>query len=297
MLREVGATGIFGFTNPLATVGSPTEATFVVEPDRVPLAARPRAIADGVSADGARTADGVRPDAAGGLGGAPALPGTRAAGMDAARPGGATWALVPEEVAGPRIAAGVWPRGSCGGEITTRGIGADKTGRWVLLARSALGGALPGGRFDLGVLGNRTGRTSTRGAFRPGLDPWSGLAPWTTGAWGGALSWGTEPAFGGSSGKGVELAGSAGLASGLLISVLTRNAARRTLKMNMAPTRSRAERGHDGRAVRARERAWVTSVVPLSDSSKMPNSMLPVVPSRWGERMRRFLPRPTCSKA
>jgi hypothetical protein len=67
--------------------------------------------------------------------------------------------------------------------------------------------------------------------------------------------------------------------------------------MNMAPTRSRAERGHDGRGVRTRERAWLTLALPLSDSSKMPNSMLPVVPSRRGERMRRFLLRPACSKA
>ena len=90
----------------------------------------------------------------------------------------------------------------------------------------------------------------------------------------------------------MEIAG----APGLLISVLTRYAARRMLETNIAPTRRRAETGHDRRAVRTRERAWLTLVLPLSDSSKIPNSMLPVVPSRQGERMRRFLLRPTPSK-
>jgi hypothetical protein len=52
--------------------------------------------------------------------------------------------------------------------------------------------------------------------------------------------------------------------------------------MNIAPTRSRAERGHGRRAVRTRERAWLTLALPLSDSSNMPNSMLPVGPSRQG---------------
>jgi hypothetical protein len=141
----------------------------MVEPGRVPLAARPRFIAEG-----------VRTDAAGALGGAPALPGTRAAGMDAAKPAGATWVLVPKEAAGalapekaagPRTAAGAWPGGCCAGEITVRGIGADKTGAGVLLARSALGSALIEGRFDLRVPGNLAGRTSTGGVFTPRLDP------------------------------------------------------------------------------------------------------------------------------
>ena len=130
-----------------------------------------------------------------------------------------------------------------------------------------------------------------------GLDPWSVPDPRSGGALNGAWSWGEEAAFGRSSVSGVEVAGAADLASGLFISVLTRNAARRTLKMNIAPTRSRAERGHDGRAVRIRERAWLTLVLPPSDSSKMPNSMLPVVAFRRGERVRRFLLRPTCSGA
>ena len=166
ILREIGATGIFGFTNPFSTDGSPTEATFTVEPDRVPLAARPRPIADG-----ARTADGASPDAAGAFGGAPALPGTPAAGMDAARPGGATWALVPKEAATLRTGAGGRPGGSCGGEITARGMDADKTGRGVLLARSALDSALIAGRFDLWLLGNRACLTSTGGVFTSRLGP------------------------------------------------------------------------------------------------------------------------------
>ena len=90
------------------------------------------------------------------------------------------------------------------------------------------------------------------------------------------MSFGVEPAFGRWSVSGVEIAG----APGLLISVLTRNAARRMFKTNNAPARSRAERGHDGRVVRTCERAWLTLVLPLSDSSEKPNSMLPVVPSR-----------------
>ena len=93
-LREVRATGICGFTNPCSRAGSATEATFTVEPDWVPLAARPRPIANG-----AKTVDGARRGAAGALVGAPALPGTRAAGMDAAKPWGATLALVPKDTA------------------------------------------------------------------------------------------------------------------------------------------------------------------------------------------------------
>ena len=104
ILGEVGATGIFGFTNPFSIPGSPTEATLSIEPDRVPFAARPWPIADV-----------VRADAAGALGCGPALLGTPAAAMDAAMPAGATLALVPKEAAGSRTGAGVWPRGSFGG--------------------------------------------------------------------------------------------------------------------------------------------------------------------------------------
>jgi hypothetical protein len=50
--------------------------------------------------------------------------------------------------------------------------------------------------------------------------------------------------------------------------------------MNRAPTRSLAETGHDRRAVRTCEPAWLTSVLPFSDSSEIPNLMLPVAPSR-----------------
>jgi hypothetical protein len=88
---------------------------------------------------------------------------------DAARPGG--WALALEEAAGLRTGAGVRPRGSCGGTITARGIGADKTAGDGLLARSALGNALIGGRFDLWVLGNAADLASTGGDVRPRLDP------------------------------------------------------------------------------------------------------------------------------
>lgn len=88
---------------------------------------------------------------------------------------------------------------------------------------------------------------------------------------------GVEPAFGRSGASGVEIAGAPGLSNSV-----TRNAARKMFKTNIAPTRSRAERGHDWRAVRTREPARLTSVLPLSDSSKMPNSMLPVVPARRG---------------
>ena len=52
-----------------------------------------------------------------------------------------------------------------------RGIGANKTGRGVLLARSALVSALIGERFDRWVLGNPAGLTSTGGVFSPRLDP------------------------------------------------------------------------------------------------------------------------------
>jgi hypothetical protein len=100
----------------------------------------------------------------------------------------------------------------------------------------------------------------------------------------GALSRGEEPGFWLSSAGGVEIAG----AQGRLISVLTRNTARRTFETIIAPTKSRAERGHDGRAVRTRERAWLTLALSLSDSSKTPNSMLPVVPSRRGNRCADF---------
>jgi hypothetical protein len=160
ILREVRATGIVGFTNPGSTAGSPTEATFSVEPDGVPLGARLRPIAGKARADAAGALEGVR-----------ALPGTPAAGMDAARPGGARLALVPKEGAGLRTGAGVWPRGSVGMETAARGIGADKNGRGVSLARSALGCALIGERFDLCVLCNPVGLTSTGGVLRPRLDP------------------------------------------------------------------------------------------------------------------------------
>jgi hypothetical protein len=66
--------------------------------------------------------------------------------------------------------------------------------------------------------------------------------------------------------------------------------------MNIAPTRSRAKTGHGRRAVRALERAWLTLVLPVSGSSKMPNSMLPAVQSRQGEGMRRLLLRQAPSK-
>jgi hypothetical protein len=56
-----------------------------------------------------------------------------------------------------------------------RGIGADKTARGVLLARSALGDVLIGGRFDLWVLGNAADLASTGGVFRTRLGPWSRL--------------------------------------------------------------------------------------------------------------------------
>jgi hypothetical protein len=60
------------------------------EPDRVPFAVRPLPIADG-----------ERADAAGALGGGPALPRAPVPGMpkDAARRGGATLTLAPEEAA------------------------------------------------------------------------------------------------------------------------------------------------------------------------------------------------------
>ena len=87
-----------------------------------------------------------------------------------------------------------------------------------------------------------------------------------------------EPAFGRSGASGVEIAGAPGLSN----SVLTRNAARKMFKTNIAPRRSRAERGHDGRAVRTPERVWLTLVLPLSGSSKIPNPMPPVAPSRRG---------------
>jgi hypothetical protein len=52
-----------------------------------------------------------------------------------------------------------------------RGIGADKTARGVLLARSALGDVLIGGRFDRWVLGNAADLASTGGVFGRELDP------------------------------------------------------------------------------------------------------------------------------
>ena len=198
---------------------------------------------------------GARADGAGALGEGPALLGMPARGMlmDAAWPGGATLPLVPEAAAELRTGEGVWPRGCCGGGTTARGIDADTAGCWVLLASSALGSDLIGGRFDLWVLGNTAGVASTGEVFRPGLDPSS------AGTLGGTLSCGEGLAFGCSSGSGVEVLGAPGLApghaSGLMISVLTRNAARRMLITSMAPTRSRAERGHDRRAARPRERA------------------------------------------
>ena len=106
ILGETGATGIFGINSTFSIAGSPTEATLATEPDRVPFAVRPLPIADG-----------ERADAAGALGGGPALPRAPVPGMpkDAARRGGATLALAPEEAAGSRTGAGVWPRGFCGG--------------------------------------------------------------------------------------------------------------------------------------------------------------------------------------
>jgi hypothetical protein len=61
-----------------------------IEPDRVPLAVRLWPIAEG-----------ARADAAGALGGGPALPRAPVPGMpkDAARRGGATLTLAPEEAA------------------------------------------------------------------------------------------------------------------------------------------------------------------------------------------------------
>jgi hypothetical protein len=58
-------------------------------------------------------------------------------------------------------------------------MGADKTARDGLLARSALGNVLIGGRFAIWVLGNAAGLASTGGDVRPGLDPWSRLGPWS----------------------------------------------------------------------------------------------------------------------
>ena len=88
-----------------------------------------------------------------------------------------------------------------------------------------------------------------------------------------------EPAVGRSGASGVEIAGAPGLSN----SVLMRNAARRVFKTSIAPTRSRAERGQDGRAVPTRERVWLTLVLPFLGSSKIPNPMLPVAPSRRGD--------------
>ena len=65
ILREVGATGIFGITTPFSMLGSPTEATLFIELVRVPFAVRLRPIVEG-----------ARADAAGALAGGPALPGT-----------------------------------------------------------------------------------------------------------------------------------------------------------------------------------------------------------------------------
>jgi hypothetical protein len=52
-----------------------------------------------------------------------------------------------------------------------RGIGVNETGRGVLLARSALGSALIGERFDIWALGNPAGPTSTGAVFSPRLEP------------------------------------------------------------------------------------------------------------------------------
>jgi hypothetical protein len=62
-------------------------------------------------------ADGERADAAGALGGGPALPRAPVSGLrkDAATPGDATLALALAEAAGSRTGAGVWPRGCFGG--------------------------------------------------------------------------------------------------------------------------------------------------------------------------------------
>jgi hypothetical protein len=106
ILAVIGATGIFGFTNPFSIAGNPTEATLATAPDRVPFAARPWSMADG-----------WRADAAGALGCGLALIGTPAPGMpeDGARPGDGALAIALEEAAGLPTGAGVRTRGSCGG--------------------------------------------------------------------------------------------------------------------------------------------------------------------------------------
>src|SRR3954466_6539571 len=112
--------------------------------------------------------DGWRADPAG----APALLGTPAAGMpkDGARAGNGTLAVALKGAAGLRTGTGGTTVCSFGGLITALGIGADKTRRDLLLARSALGNALIAVRFIILLLGRAAGLASTGGALRPRLD-------------------------------------------------------------------------------------------------------------------------------
>jgi len=239
ILREVGATGIFGITTPFSMLGSPTEATLPIEPAQVPFAVRPWPIADR-----------ARADAAGALGCGPRCWDASARdAKDAARPGARHWRSRPK-----RLLDREQERES-GREFPVEGkyrpaASARQNRRGVLLARSAL----VAGRFAIWVLGNATAGLR-QGSLHTELTligrcievrRGTGLLPFEC-----------------------ERSGNCG-APGLLISVLTRNIARRMFKTNIAPTRSRAERGHDGRAVRTRERAWLTLVLPLRTRQRYP---------------------------